>query len=178
MTSDLAERLRKRQRALRARGLERTLRARQASTEMIDLAGNDYLGLSRDPAVVAAAVDAARTWGAGATASRLVTGTTALHEQLEVELARFLGVDASLVFSSGYLANLGVVTALADPGTLVVLDATPTPHWSTRRDCREASRCSCLTTMWLESSQSCATVYSLARWWSPSATLLSPSGAA
>ena len=69
------------------------------------------------------AVAAARAWGAGSTGSRLVTGTTALHGELEAELAAFCGAQAALVFSSGYAANLGVVTALSGPGTLVVSDA-------------------------------------------------------
>jgi 8-amino-7-oxononanoate synthase len=72
---------------------------------------------------VEGAVAATRAWGAGSTGSRLVTGTTALHGELEAELAAFVGAQAALVFSSGYLANLGVVTALSGPGTLVVSDA-------------------------------------------------------
>ncbi len=90
---------------------------------MIDLASNDYLGLARDPRVVEAAVDAARTWGAGSTGSRLVTGSTELHEELETELAACCGTAAALVFSSGYTANLGAVSALSGPGALVVSDA-------------------------------------------------------
>jgi 8-amino-7-oxononanoate synthase len=108
--------------ALEARGLTRRLRARAADDDLIDLAGNDYLGLARDPRVVTAAADAVRTWGTGATASRLVTGTTALHEELESALAAYVGQESALVFSSGYLANLGVVTALGGPGTVLVSD--------------------------------------------------------
>ncbi|MGW6282449.1 8-amino-7-oxononanoate synthase [Kribbella sp. NPDC055071] len=108
--------------ALEARGLTRQLRARVADDELIDLAGNDYLGLSRDPRVISAAADALRVWGTGSTASRLVTGTTALHEELESALAAYVGQESGLVFSSGYLANLGVVTALGGPGTLLVSD--------------------------------------------------------
>ncbi|MDP9431575.1 MAG: 8-amino-7-oxononanoate synthase, partial [Actinomycetota bacterium] len=89
----------------------------------VDLAGNDYLGLSRHPAVVAGAGEALRAWGAGATGSRLVTGNTALHEELEQALADHCGQPSALVFSSGYLANLGVVTALAGADCLVVSDA-------------------------------------------------------
>ncbi len=107
----------------RAEGLRRELRPRSAADDRIDLAGNDYLGLSTDPRVVAGAIDATRAWGAGSTGSRLVTGTTELHGELETELAAFLGTEAALVFSSGYLANLGVVTALSGPGALVVSDA-------------------------------------------------------
>ncbi|MFN2496525.1 MAG: 8-amino-7-oxononanoate synthase [Pseudonocardiaceae bacterium] len=107
----------------RADGLRRTLRSRPAVEPVIDLASNDYLGLARDPRVVEAAVAAARTWGAGSTGSRLVTGSTELHHELEAELAGFCGVDAALVFSSGYTANLGAVSALSGPGALVVSDA-------------------------------------------------------
>ena len=106
-----------------AAGLTRRLRPRGPDDDVIDLAGNDYLGLSRHPSVVAAAADAARTWGAGAGASRLVTGTLALHETLERELAAFLGQPAALVLSTGYHANLAAVTALADRDTLLVSDA-------------------------------------------------------
>lgn len=104
-------------------GLTRRLRPRPADDPTIDLAGNDYLGLARDPAVRRAAADAALTWGAGASASRLVTGTTALHAELEDELAADLGQPAALVLSTGYHANLAVVTALADRTTRVLSDA-------------------------------------------------------
>jgi 8-amino-7-oxononanoate synthase len=104
-------------------GLRRVLRPRAADEPLLDLAGNDYLGLCTDPRIVEGAVAATRAWGAGSTGSRLVTGTTALHGELEAELAAFVGAQAALVFSSGYLANLGVVTALSGPGTLVVSDA-------------------------------------------------------
>ncbi|MGH3798717.1 MAG: 8-amino-7-oxononanoate synthase [Pseudonocardiaceae bacterium] len=109
--------------ARRAAGLRRALRPRPAAERVIDLASNDYLGLARDPRVVEGAVHAARTWGAGSTGSRLVTGSTELHAQLEDELAAFCGAAAALVFSSGYTANLGVVTALAGSEALVVSDA-------------------------------------------------------
>ncbi|MFC9895588.1 8-amino-7-oxononanoate synthase [Nocardia sp. NPDC127579] len=104
-------------------GLRRELRARAPLAPSIDLASNDYLGLVRHPEVVEGAVASVRRWGAGATGSRLVTGTTAEHEQLETELAEFVGAESGLVFSSGYAANLGVVTALAGRGALVVSDA-------------------------------------------------------
>jgi 8-amino-7-oxononanoate synthase len=107
----------------RAGGLRRVLRPRPAVEPVIDLASNDYLGLARDPRVVEAAVAAARAWGAGATGSRLVTGSTELHQELETELAAFCGTAAALVFSSGYTANLGAVGALSGPGALVVSDA-------------------------------------------------------
>ncbi|CAL9369193.1 8-amino-7-oxononanoate synthase 1 [Streptomyces sp. enrichment culture] len=107
----------------RRAGLVRTLRPRPADTPLLDLASNDYLGLARHREVVEGAARAARTWGGGATGSRLVTGTTELHTELERELAGFCGFEAALVFSSGYAANLAAVTALAPHGALVVSDA-------------------------------------------------------
>ena len=103
--------------------LQRVLRPRAADDATVDLAGNDYLGLARDPRVVAGAVEAAQRWGAGAGASRLVTGSLSLHADLERELADYLEQPAALVFSTGYHANLGVVAALAGADTLVVSDA-------------------------------------------------------
>jgi 8-amino-7-oxononanoate synthase len=105
-------------------GLRRTLTPRAADSSRIDLASNDYLGLTRDPRVVEAAVAATRSWGAGSTGSRLVTGTTQAHADLEANLADFVGCEAALVFSSGYLANLGAITALSGPDSLVASDAT------------------------------------------------------
>jgi 8-amino-7-oxononanoate synthase len=104
-------------------GLTRTLRPRAARPGVLDLAGNDYLGLATDPRVAQAAAQAACRWGAGASASRLVTGTLELHAELETALAAFCGQPGALVFSSGYLANLGVVTALAGRDVLLVSDA-------------------------------------------------------
>ena len=104
-------------------GLTRRLRSRPADDPSIDLAGNDYLGLARDPVVRRAAADAALRWGAGASASRLVTGTLALHAELEQELADWLGQESALVLSTGYHANLAVVTALADRTVRVISDA-------------------------------------------------------
>lgn len=106
-----------------AAGLRRRLRTRSAAEPEIDLASNDYLGLSRHPQVIEAGVEALRIWGAGSTGSRLVTGNTELHEELEQELATFMGAESALVFSSGYTANLGAVVALSGPGTLIVSDA-------------------------------------------------------
>ncbi|MFK4069680.1 8-amino-7-oxononanoate synthase [Streptomyces sp. NPDC029674] len=105
-------------------GLVRTLRPRPADAGgLLDLAGNDYLGLTRHPEVTEGAAAAARRWGGGATGSRLVTGSTELHAELERELADFCGFEAALVFSSGYAANLAAVTALAPHGSLIVSDA-------------------------------------------------------
>jgi 8-amino-7-oxononanoate synthase len=107
----------------RAAGLRRSLSPRRAGAVELDLASNDYLGLSTHPAVLDGAVAALRTWGAGSTGSRLVTGDTELHQQFETELAEFMGAPAALVFSSGYTANIGAVVGLSGPGALVVSDA-------------------------------------------------------
>ena len=105
-------------------GLTRRLRPRTAGGDgLVDLASNDYLGLARDPRVASAAAAAALTWGAGSTGSRLVTGTTTLHSDLEVALAAFTSSPGALVFSSGYLANLAVIATLGGPDVLVVSDA-------------------------------------------------------
>ncbi len=107
----------------RQAGLRRSLRTRPAVATELDLASNDYLGLSQHPAVIDGGVTALRTWGAGSTGSRLVTGNTELHEQFESALAEFVGAETGLVFSSGYTANLGAVVALSGPGSLLISDA-------------------------------------------------------
>ncbi|KAA0101283.1 8-amino-7-oxononanoate synthase [Mycolicibacterium sp. P1-18] len=111
------------ERQRREAGLRRSLRVRQAGDAGLDLASNDYLGLSLHPHVVDGGVRALQTWGAGSTGSRLVTGNTALHEQFEIALAEFVGAESALLFSSGYTANLGAVVALSGPGSVVVSDA-------------------------------------------------------
>ncbi|MGL5864848.1 MAG: 8-amino-7-oxononanoate synthase [Dermatophilaceae bacterium] len=103
-----------------AAGLTRRLSV--TSGDVLDLAGNDYLGLRRHPVVVAAAVHAAQKHGTGAGASRLVTGTLDVHDQLETALTELTGAPSALVLSTGYAANLAVLSALADAGTLVVSD--------------------------------------------------------
>lgn len=107
----------------RQAGLRRELRTRPAVATELDLASNDYLGLSQHPEVLDGGVEALRTWGAGAGGSRLVTGNTELHEGFETALATFVDAESALVFSSGYTANLGAVVALSGPGSLLVSDA-------------------------------------------------------
>jgi 8-amino-7-oxononanoate synthase len=107
----------------RAAGLRRSLRVRPPVGADLDLASNDYLGLSQHPAVIDGGVEALRTWGAGSTGSRLVTGNTEIHEGFERALADFVGAESALVFSSGYTANLGAVVALSGAGSLLVSDA-------------------------------------------------------
>ena len=104
-------------------GLRRSLRPRPAVATELDLASNDYLGLSQHPDVIEGGVAALRIWGAGATGSRLVTGDTELHQQFESDLADFVGASSALLFSSGYMANLGAVVGLSGPGSLLVSDA-------------------------------------------------------
>jgi 8-amino-7-oxononanoate synthase len=104
-------------------GLTRQLRPRAAGDEVVDLAGNDYLGLARHPEVIGASARALTAYGLGATGSRLVRGSTEAHAALETDVADWLGAEQALVFSSGYLANLGAVRALAGPETLIVSDA-------------------------------------------------------
>ncbi|WP_020572474.1 8-amino-7-oxononanoate synthase [Parafrankia discariae] len=89
---------------------------------LLDLAGNDYLGLARHPEVVEGGVAALRAFGAGSTGSRLVSGTTTLHGELETVLAEHLGFGCALVFSSGYAANLAMLTVLTGPGDLILSD--------------------------------------------------------
>jgi glycine C-acetyltransferase/8-amino-7-oxononanoate synthase len=87
------------------------------------LCSNNYLGLADHPRVREAAADAAMRWGVGAGASRLVSGNMTVHRRLESELSDFKGSQACLLFGSGYLANAGVVSALAREGDVVLSDA-------------------------------------------------------
>jgi glycine C-acetyltransferase/8-amino-7-oxononanoate synthase len=86
------------------------------------LCSNNYLGLADHPRVREAAADAAMRWGVGAGASRLVSGTMTVHRRLEERLAAFKGAPSALLFGSGYLANIGVVSALAGTGEVVFSD--------------------------------------------------------
>ena len=90
---------------------------------VLHFAGSNYLDLAHHPAVVEASAEAARTHGCAAGGSRLICGNLDLHEALEDELASFLGVEASLAFSTGYMANVGVIPVLARPGDVVLSDA-------------------------------------------------------
>ena len=90
--------------------------------DYLAFASNDYLGLANHPALIAAAQLAAAHWGVGGTASHLVAGHFTPHELLEQELAAFVGLPAALLFSSGYMANLGVLTSLLQRGDAVFAD--------------------------------------------------------
>lgn len=125
--TDVAERLEE----LRERGLYRRLRlieGPQGPSVTLDgrpvllLCSNNYLGLADRTEVREAAADAAMRWGAGSGASRLISGNMEPHRQLEQRLAGFKGYDAALLFGSGYLANTGVIAALAGRGEVVFSD--------------------------------------------------------
>jgi 8-amino-7-oxononanoate synthase len=116
---------------LRGLGLHRRTRlvsGSQGPTVTVDgrpvllLCSNNYLGLADHPRVREAAAEAALRWGVGAGASRLVSGTMTVHERLERRLATFEGAEAAVLFGSGYLANVGVVSALAGRGEVVFSD--------------------------------------------------------
>src|SRR5207244_12472747 len=116
---------------LRDRGLHRKLRlisGPQGPRVLLDgdpvllLCSNNYLGLADHPRVREAAADAAMRWGVGAGASRLVSGNMTVHRRLEEQLAEFKGSAACVLFGSGYLANAGVISALAREGDVVFSD--------------------------------------------------------
>jgi len=115
----------------RERGLHRSLRTvrsidgRTAEIDgkvVLNLGSNNYLGLAQHPEVISAATDALAKWGAGATGSRLTSGTSALHSSLEAEIAEWKGAEAALLFSSGYACALGTIPALVNEKDLVLSD--------------------------------------------------------
>lgn len=89
---------------------------------VIHFSSNDYLGLSRHPAVVRAAEEALRRWGASASSARLIAGSLDVHRELEEALAAFEGTEASLLYSTGYMANVGVISTVVGPGDAVYTD--------------------------------------------------------
>lgn len=96
--------------------------AERAGRRLLSFSCNDYLNLSQHPEIVAAAIDAIKRYGVGAGASRLVTGNHPLYDELETRLARLKGTEAACVFGSGYLANTGIIPAVAGPGDLILVD--------------------------------------------------------
>jgi glycine C-acetyltransferase/8-amino-7-oxononanoate synthase len=125
--TDVAERLQE----LRGRGLHRRLRLVEGpqgpqvllhGKPVLLLCSNNYLGLAGHPLVREAAAQAAMRWGAGAGASRLISGTMEPHVELEAGLAEFKGYESALLFGSGYLANTGTIAALAGRGEVVFSD--------------------------------------------------------
>lgn len=119
-------------RLLESSGLRRTLETidgpqgpivQLGGRDLINFSSNDYLGLARDERLVEASATAARLWGVGSGASRLVVGDLAPHARLEREVASLLGTEAALAFVSGYTANLGVLSTLVGPDDAVFSDA-------------------------------------------------------
>ena len=90
--------------------------------ELVVLSSNDYLDLARDERVTTAAARAAREWGAGSGGSRLTTGTQPPHVQLERDLAEFKGTESAIVYATGYMANVGAITALVGKGDAILSD--------------------------------------------------------
>lgn len=109
-------------RELRQIDSPQTTRVSSGGRELINFSSNDYLGLANHPRLLAAAHEALERYGAGSGASRLVCGSLAPHHDLEEALASFKGTPASLVFSTGYAAALGTITALAGRGDILVID--------------------------------------------------------
>ncbi|HXS46424.1 MAG TPA: aminotransferase class I/II-fold pyridoxal phosphate-dependent enzyme, partial [Solirubrobacterales bacterium] len=125
--TDVAERLEE----LRESGLHRRLRLIESPQgprisldghQVLLLCSNNYLGLADHPQVREAAAEAAMRWGAGAGASRLISGNMVPHRLLEERLAAFKGYEAALLFGSGYLANVGAISTLARSGEVVFSD--------------------------------------------------------
>lgn len=123
--------LRKELEALREQGMLRTLKTVAGpqgprvvvdGREVLLLCSNNYLGLAGHPALIEASCEATRHFGVGSGASRLVSGTMELHEQLEARIADFKGTEGALVFNSGYAANTGILQGLAGPGDLIFSD--------------------------------------------------------
>ena len=115
-TEDLARELE----AIRAAGLGRRVRERPVGLK--NFADNDYLGLAEDPRLKAAAQEAIERYGAGSGAARLITGTLPPHLSLERHLARFKGTEDALVWATGYMANVGTISALVGKGDAVFSD--------------------------------------------------------
>jgi 8-amino-7-oxononanoate synthase len=117
---------------LRARGTYRKMRVldgaqaprmRVDGREVLLFAGSNYLDLAHHPEVVEASERAAREYGCASGGSRLITGNLSIHEELEEDLAKFLCSEAALAFSTGYMANIGVIPALVERGDVVVSDS-------------------------------------------------------
>ena len=122
MNEALLQRLRQSLAQREGSSLRRKLTARASSDTRVNLADNDYLGLSRDPAVVAAGVAALQEWGASSSASPLVTGYTEIHQQLEHTLAAWQGYAYGLVMNTGFSANSAVLGGLPKKGDLILAD--------------------------------------------------------
>jgi len=131
MLNNLDLLLRKELEDLKRRGLYREMKridSMQGPTVTIDgreiilLSSNNYLGLASHPEVIEAQIQASEEFGAGSCASRLLSGNMALHEKLERKIADFKGAESAILFSTGYMANVGAISALAGEGDLVICD--------------------------------------------------------
>lgn len=106
----------------------KTMNAAQSSKTMVNgkecilLSSNNYLGLTEHPELKAAAKEAVELWGTGSGGSRLITGNMRLHEELEETIARFKGTEAAIVFNTGYMANMGAITALVGRDDIIFSD--------------------------------------------------------
>jgi len=97
-------------------------RVRVGEQELLNLSSNDYLGLALDDRLIAASREAAGRWGAGSTASRLVVGNYGLYDQVEAEVAAFKNTSQAVIFNTGYMANVGVISALMAKGGVIFSD--------------------------------------------------------
>ena len=122
MNEALLKRLRQSLAQREGSSLRRKLTARASADTRVNLADNDYLGLSRDPAVVSAGIAALQEWGASSSASPLVTGYTEIHQQLEQTLAAWQGYAHGLVMNTGFSANSAVLGGLPKKGDLILAD--------------------------------------------------------
>ncbi len=131
MVGDLFKRIEAELSDLEDKALKRHLRGVQRregprvwvqGKELVLFCSNDYLGLSTDPRVKEAAIDAVKRWGTGAGASRLISGNLGLYERLEEIISDFKGTEEALVFSTGYATNLGVITSLCREGDIIFSD--------------------------------------------------------
>ncbi|MBW1918364.1 MAG: 8-amino-7-oxononanoate synthase [Deltaproteobacteria bacterium] len=95
---------------------------RVGDRELLNLSSNDYLGLSQDERLIAAAQQAAARWGTGSTASRLIAGNYALHAEVEAQVAAFKGTARAALFNTGYMANVGIIAALMGRGDVIFSD--------------------------------------------------------
>lgn len=109
-------------RSMRTMDTEQSKYVEIQGRKILMLASNSYLDLAADARVKQAAADAALKWGAGSGGSRLTTGNTALHEALEAKLAEFKGTEAALVFNTGYMANVGIISALCNSESVIFSD--------------------------------------------------------
>lgn len=109
-------------RGLNTIGSAQTARIKKDGRELILLCSNNYLGLSTHPDVKKAAIEAVESYGTGAGGSRLTSGNTELYESLEEKIAQFKGTESAVVFSTGYMANIGAISSIVKKGDLILSD--------------------------------------------------------